>query len=311
MTADATRTGPPAGPADDSGAADGPDGPDGFDTAGAAPAARPKPRGRAAFPGRTLTRFGRAVHAEAVRLGGRRGLLVRVALPLGIGLPLLITFAVAVVAERIAAAGGLFDVQQVDTDNSVYWIIYLGVTVFAVVAAYAQGTATHGPAAEVARHACPRALTGMLARWTVVGAVAAAGAWLAALFALIALPVAFPAVYGTVDLASSVGLRLLWALPLYALAACGIGIGIGALVPRPAAAVATVTLWSLLIENAMILMPGGANLVGWMPFLNGIYATGQDVALSPPWGRDGALVYVAAVAIVLIAAGWLRSRRKP
>lgn len=257
---------------------------------------------------RSLVRFGRSVHAESIRLGGGRGLLVRAGLPLGFALPLVITFVVAFVSERIAGSGGLFSVQQVQTTNAVYWVIYLGVTVFAVCAAYAQGTAVRGPAAELARHAAPGTPTGMLARWAVTGCAAALGTVMAAFAALITLPVAFPGVYGAVALASPEGVRLLWALPLYAFLACGLGVGIGALVPRPAGAVAAVALWSLLIENAMIMLPGGARLIGWMPFLNGIYASGQDIALSPPWGPDAALGYVAAVAIALITAGAVRLR---
>lgn len=45
-----------------------------------------------------------------------------------------------------------------------------------------------------------------------------------------------------------------------------------------------------------------------MPFLNGVYGSGQDLALDPPWGRGGALLYLCLVALVLIVAGWLRTR---
>lgn len=251
----------------------------------------------------------RSVRAEAVRWGGRRGLLLRVALPLGIVLPMLVTLAIAVVSERLHGSDSLLQVREVPTSNSVYWLVYLGVTVFAVVAAYAQGTAVRGPAAEAARHASPRPLTGMLARWILVGAAAAGGMLLSAFLLMVTLPALFPAVYGNVDVVSADGVRFLWALPVYAFLAAGIGVAVGALVPWPAAGVAVLTLWALFIENAVVMLPGGGDLIGWMPFLNGIYASGQDIALSPSWGRGGALAYVAVVAAVLVVLGWLRLRR--
>ena len=68
------------------------------------------------------------------------------------------------------------------------------------------------------------------------------------------------------------------------------------------------TVWSLLVENAVILLPRGDVLTQYMPFLNGVYGSGQDLALDPPWGRGGALLYLCLVALVLIVAGWLRTR---
>ncbi|QDQ96472.1 hypothetical protein [Tomitella fengzijianii] len=252
----------------------------------------------------------RSVRAEGVRLGGGRGLLLRVALPLGLALPVCITLAVGAVSEKLHGTDSLLRVRQVPTSNSVYWLVYLGVTVFAVLAAYAQGSATRGPGAEAARHAAPRPFTGMLGRWILVGAASASGMLLCGFLLMVALPVLFPGVYGQVDVVSADGVRLLWALPAYAFLASGIGVAVGALVPWPAAAVAALTLWALFIENASVMLPGGGDLIGWMPFLNGIYASGQDIALSPSWGRDGALAYVAVVMAVLLAAGWARLRHE-
>ncbi len=36
-----------------------------------------------------------------------------------------------------------------------------------------------------------------------------------------------------------------------------------------------------------------------MPFLNGVYGTGQEIVVMPPWGINGALAYCAAVSVVL------------
>ena len=251
----------------------------------------------------------RAARAEAVRTGGARGLLARVVGPLGFALPLVITLIVAAVFERLATSGGLLEVQQVKTANAVYWIIALGVTVTTVAAAFAQADVGRGPAGEVARHALPGPGPDMLGRLLVFGAAAALAAVMAVFLALITLPVVFPGVYGEVYLGSAAGLRFLWAVPLYAFLAAALGTGVGALITRPAGAVTVVALWSLLVEPAVVMLPRGGRLVGWMPFLNGTYGTGQDVALDPPWGPGGALAYFAAVTALVFAAGWLRRRR--
>ena len=36
----------------------------------------------------------------------------------------------------------------------------------------------------------------------------------------------------------------------------------------------------------------------YMPYLNGIYGTGQQLGLSPPWGINGALAYFCGIAAV-------------
>lgn len=253
--------------------------------------------------------FIRSVRAEFVRLGGRRGPFLRASLPLGLVLPMVVTLIVAVVSEKLHHDDGLLRVGEVGTTNSLYWMISLGITVHAVVAAYAQADSTRGAVGELRGHLLPRTGVDMVARWSVTGAVAAACSLIAAVTLLTVLPAAFPDVYGSVDISSAEGLRFLWAVPAYAVAASGIGVGLGALVRIPAAAVAVLTLWSLLIESALVFIPKGADLLGWMPFLNGQYATGQDITLAPSWGPDGALVYVFVVAAVLVAAGTLTLTR--
>lgn len=79
------------------------------------------------------------------------------------------------------------------------------------------------------------------------------------------------------------------------------------MIPSAPAAVAVLTVWSLLVENAVILLPRGDVLTGFMPFLNGVYGSGQDLALDPAWGRGGALIYLCAIALALVLAGWLRT----
>lgn len=250
----------------------------------------------------------RAVAAEAVALGGPRSFVLRLTLPLGVLLPVLITLVVAAVAESLNSRDGLLGVTAVNTTNSVYWLLWIGVTVFAVSAAYRQAESEAGPVAETRRYAEPRLLTGMIARWIVIGGPGAISLGVAALLTMLALPVFFPGVYSEVDVFTPEGVRFLWALPVYAFGAAGVGLGIGALIPSAPAAVAVLTVWSLLVENAVILLPRGDVLTGFMPFLNGVYGSGQDLAIDPAWGRGGALIYLCAIALALVLTGWLRTR---
>ena len=258
-----------------------------------------------ASPARVLWRN---ITGEAVAIGGPRSFLFRLTLPLGVLLPVIITLVVAAVSESLNSRDGLLGVTAVSTTNSVYWLLWIGVTVFAVSAAYRQAESEAGPVAETRRYAAPRLLTSMVARWLVLGGLAAVLLGIATMLTMLALPVFFPGVHSEVDAFTPEGVRFLWALPVYAFAAVGVGLGIGALTPSAPAAVAVLTVWSLLVENAVILLPRGDVLTQYMPFLNGVYGSGQDLALDPPWGRGGALLYLCLVALVLIVAGWLRTR---
>lgn len=62
-------------------------------------------------------------------------------------------------------------------------------------------------------------------------------------------------------------------------------------------------LWAGVVEDAIALIPNGMTVQQYMPFLNGIYGTGQWLALTPPWGRSGALE------LLRIAVGRLPGRR--
>ena len=250
----------------------------------------------------------RNIAGEAVALGGPRSFLFRLTLPLGVLLPVVITLVVAAVSESLNSRDGLLGVTAVSTTNSVYWLLWIGVTVFAVSAAYRQAESEAGPVAETRRYASPRLLTSMFARWVVLGGLAAILLGIATMLTMLALPVFFPGVHSQVDAFTPEGVRFLWALPVYAFGAVGVGLGIGALIPSAPAAVAVLTVWSLLVENAVILLPRGDVLTQFMPFLNGVYGSGQDLALDPAWGRGGALIYLCAVALVLVLAGWLRTR---
>ncbi|WP_347956563.1 ABC transporter permease [Gordonia aichiensis] len=245
----------------------------------------------------------RAARAESVRLGGLRGPLVLAALPGAVLAPLAVTFAIAAVAERFATMSSGIRVTSVQTSNSVYWVLTFTVMVSAVIAAAAQASSARGAAADLERCLFPRAWTVPAARWLVCGGWAATAGLVLVIVVMTVLPSAFPAVYGGVDLTSSQGLRFLATVPVYAFVACGVGVGVGALIGQPVVAAAVLLGWAFLVENSIALAPKGYTLQGYMPFLNGQFGTGQELAFTPPWGPGGALLYAAAVAAALFAAG--------
>ncbi len=81
------------------------------------------------------------------------------------------------------------------------------------------------------------------------------------------------------------------------------GVGIGALIRSPIGAAGAILLWAFVVESAAGYLPNGVSLQRFLPVLNGVYATGQDTVLLPPWGQNVALLFVCALftAIFLIA----------
>lgn len=247
--------------------------------------------------------IGRGTRAELTRVGGARSILLYGLVPGAVLLPLAITLGVATVAERFASISSTIQVTSVTTTNSVYWVITFTVMIWAVVAAYAQATAERGPLGELARYLYPRRWTGLVSRWIAygVGAAVCSAALVALVMAI--LPTFFPKVYAGVDIGSAAGVRFLVAVPVFAVCAVGIGVGLAAIVGHPAGTVVGLLGWAYVIENAISLVPNGYTLQNYMPFLNGTYGTGQELAFMPPWGPTGGLVYCAAVAVVLFALG--------
>jgi hypothetical protein len=92
----------------------------------------------------------------------------------------------------------------------------------------------------------------------------------------------------------------------------GISLGVAAVVGNPAASVAILLGWVYIVENTIALIPNGYTIQGYMPFLNGVYGTGQAIVLMPPWGINGAIAYSGGVAVAMfaIACGTARLRRR-
>lgn len=260
-----------------------------------------------------VRQVGRGVRAERLRTGGRRSFLVYGALPAGVVLPLLITFGIAYVAERISRLqSDEISVSPATSSNSVYWIMTFTVVVGALAAAYAQASCLRGPARDADRYLYPRAWTSALSRWLYYGLLTALVCAILVAAVMAILPRAFPAVYSEVELFSPVGVRFLLTVPVLGFFACGIGVGLAAIIGHPSATLAVILFWVFVMEDAVVFAPNGTKIQAFMPFLNGTWGTGQDLVISPPWGPTGALVYFGAVAtaIFVLGAGALALRRR-
>ncbi|NMO00746.1 ABC transporter permease [Gordonia sp. TBRC 11910] len=257
-----------------------------------------------------------AVVAESIRTGGRRGVVWTIGVPAAVLSGLLITMAVAIVAEQFAAIGAAsanpasIQVTSATTPNAVYWIITFTVTIGAITAAYAQASAMREPADDLERFSYVRSWTAPIARWLYYGTVTAVVSSALVVCTLLTLPRAFPLVYGGVELMSDAGLRFVWAVPLYGFGACGFGIGLAAVIANPAGAIALLLGWMYVVETAITLVPNGYQLQSYLPFLNGVYGTGQELALQTPWSRNSALAFFVAVSALVFAVGLLRLSRR-
>ncbi|WP_245545730.1 ABC transporter permease [Nocardia higoensis] len=263
-----------------------------------------------ARPASGTTQLRRALAAELTRTGGR-GFLWMVAVPLAVALPLLITVGIAVVAEQFADSSGPFRVTSVSTANAVYWVITFTSSIMMVTAAYAHASQTRGTLRDLGAFLFPRAWTTALARWIFYGAIAAITTAVLLVLVMLCLPRLFPAIYGGVDIADAAGIRFLWTVPIHAFAACGIGVAAGAAIRTPAAAVAALLFWVYVVENSINLLPNGYTLQSWAPFLNGVAATGQQMAFLPRFGPGGSLIYFCCVAIVAFALSVLATTAGP
>ena len=247
------------------------------------------------------TELRRGLAAEWTRTGGRSFLWL-VAIPLTFGLPLLITFGIAAVAERFATIPGQLGVTAVSTTNSVYWVITFAGSIMMVTAAFAHAGQWRGNTRDLNAFLLPRAWSAALARWIFYGVLAALATLILLVVVMSALPRLYPVVYGEVTLTDTAGLRFLWTVPIYAFAGCGVGIAAGSAVRSPSAAVAVLLFWVYVAENSMSLLPHGYELQAYAPFLNAVASTGQELAFLPRFGANGSLIYFLLVTVVLFIA---------
>ncbi|MCV7063105.1 ABC transporter [Mycolicibacterium vaccae] len=245
----------------------------------------------------------RSVRAETVRTAGRSRLWT-VLVPAAVALPAAITLAIAIAAETFARIPGQISVLQVPTSNAAYWVITVTTVVVALAAADGQTSENRYRTGEHVRLAAPRQWAVLAGRWLFYGVLGAAVSVATLVVVLVGLPALAPLVYGAVSVTDPVAVRLLWTVPLLSFFAAGAGIGIGALIRSPLGAPAVILLWVYAFESAAGYLPNGAFLQRFMPVLNGVFATGQDAVLTPPWGQNPALLYVCSLftAIFVVAA---------
>lgn len=250
---------------------------------------------------RTADLVVRSFHAERVRTAGCSRLRV-VFVPAAIAVPLGISVFIAVVAERFARIPGQVGILQVATSNAGYWVV--SITVMVVAAAAADGVAAEYRyrTGEYMTLAIPARWAGLLGRWLFYGSLGAVLSAVTALLVLMALPAVSELVYGPVSVLDGHGRRLLWTIAVYAFFAAGSGVGIGAALKAPTAAIGVVFFWAYAVEGAVAYLPSAASLQRFMPLINAIYATGQETALDPPWGKNVALAYVGALCVAAFGA---------
>lgn len=248
-----------------------------------------------------MTTLARAARAEAVRAGGLRG-AGTVLLALAIAAPAAVTLAVAALAEHVARLASSVQVTAVATTNSAYWLLSLTPVACCAVAAYAAAGSARR---EWDRFLVPNPAVGAAARWLVFGGFAAAATSGLTALALAALPLVFPRVYGDVRLVSGAGARMVVLGGVTAFLLVGAAIGVALLLRHPVAALIAVVGWAEIVEPGIALVPGAANAQRYMPFLNAVYASGQELIFAPPWSPDGAVAYLAALCLGVFAAGVL------
>lgn len=250
-----------------------------------------------------LQRTARAFRAEAIRLGGASPWW-RWCVPAALLLPLGITFGIGAMAERIQRQRGLLSVEPMHTNNACFWVASLGVVLFMLGSAWVQAKASTGILGRAITANGGLTIGALLIRWCLLGLAAAASTWLNCTLILGCMGTVFPAGYGEVALFSSDGARLLWALPVWAFAACGIGLGVAEILGSAPASMTVLAVWAFFAEDAIAALPFGDAVLNWLPMLNGVYGAGQMIGIAPSWGPNGALAYVLGLAAILVVCGF-------
>lgn len=256
----------------------------------------------------TATHLGRAVRSELAKLSWRSPVWTAI-VPIAIGLPLAVNacLAVATRMNKVNGGGGM------DTNNAGYWVMIFSTIILMSAGVSSLSNEFKYATAELVYVAQPRRWLLPTAKLIVFGAIAALATLATVVVLLAAFPAVFPEVWGRVELTSSAGVRLLWALPVFAFLVTALGIGLAGLIPRPGVVVGVVLLWKFGIEvfTAMLPVKIGNAVARWMPFKNGEQGAGQYATSHPAFGgANGALAYFALVAAVFVVLGTVRISRR-
>lgn len=108
--------------------------------------------------------------------------------------------------------------------------------------------------------------------------------------------------------------------PMFALSAV-IAIAVGILVRQTAAAVSILLIWSLVVENLVVLIPRiGPDVRSWMPWVAADHFLtagigvpndeGGGFPFQPPYGPWGGLAYFAGIAVALLVIALVVAERR-
>ncbi|AHH19045.1 putative ABC transporter, membrane protein [Nocardia nova SH22a] len=252
--------------------------------------------------------LGRAVRSELAKLSWRSPVWLAI-VPVAVLLPLAVNASLAIATQmnKVNGTGGM------DTNNAGYWVMIFSTIILMAAGVTSLSNEFKYATAELVYGAEPRRWMLPVAKAIVFGLIAAAATLATVLVLLAVFPAVFPDVWGRVDLTSSAGLRLLWALPVFDFFVSTLGIGIAGLVPRPGVVVGAVLLWKFGIEtfSAMLPVKIGNIVAQWMPFKNGELGAGQYPTTTPAFGgANGALAYFALLASVFFVIGMVRLSRR-
>jgi ABC-2 type transport system permease protein len=182
------------------------------------------------------------------------------------------------------------------------FIIMMVMAVIAVTTEYRFGTIRATFLAVPRRAHALLAKTAVVALLaTLVGEIAAVASWLVS---AVARPLAPLALSHARDYRAVLGVGLVYGI------AAVIAVAVGLLVRHSAGAIATVVIWTLLVENLLPVIPRvGSSIQHWLPFVaaTNFLFDGQPLGVDPtvveqfPLGAWASLGYFAAVAAALLA----------
>lgn len=157
-----------------------------------------------------------------------------------------------------------------------------------------------------------------VAKFVVYGAIAAVLSFVSLLVGVLALhwsaswkitdsEILKQAAFGSGDMWTMVGRNV-----LYTVLAVALSIGVGYLIRHTAGAIASLLLWKLVIEGALVgMIPKVKDwLPPYMPFQNMTSAAQMQKVADAPWDQTGSMLYFAAWCAVLFVLGLVMLKRR-
>lgn len=113
------------------------------------------------------------------------------------------------------------------------------------------------------------------------------------------------------ELGTSMVIRQIWGIPVYAGLCMLLALGVGALIRHTAGAISLVLVWMLVIETILSSVPKVRDWVGpFLPFENGRHFLFEVNDGAFHWGPYVGLIYFAVWAVGIFAAGVLVTTRR-